>query len=167
VLFAEKAVIRPRNGVSHLQFRMANWRTNLIVEAHVSVYLLMVDRTSEGEVTRTPVEVELVRTSTPFFFLTFTAMHRIDEKSPFFGEGAIDRLRAAGAQLFVNLTGYDQTLGQTVHAYREYAFDNILENARFVDVIHLHPDGTREIDFSKFHEVELLPEITRETSLAS
>ncbi|MFX5476654.1 ion channel, partial [Acinetobacter baumannii] len=35
VLFTDKMVIRPRNGVPHLQIRVANWRTNLIIEANV------------------------------------------------------------------------------------------------------------------------------------
>ena len=35
VLFSDKLVIRPRNGVPHLQFRVANWRNNLVIEAQV------------------------------------------------------------------------------------------------------------------------------------
>jgi inward rectifier potassium channel len=154
VLFSRKLVIRPRNGVLHLQMRLANWRTNLIVEASLRVYLLVADRTQEGELIRTPVELKLVRGSTPVFFLTWTVMHRIDESSPFFGEGAVDRLKASGAQLFAMLTGYDQTMGQIVHAYHEYKFDDIEPGARFVDIVDATPDGTRHIDFTRFHDIE-------------
>ena len=87
------------------------------------------------------------------FFLTWTAMHAIDETSPFFGEGAIARLKAEGAQLFASLTGYDQTLGQNVHAYAEYKLDEIVPNAGFADMTTIHADGTRELDFSRFHDV--------------
>jgi inward rectifier potassium channel len=157
VLFSEKIVIRPRNGVPHLQFRIANWRTNLIIEATLRVYVLSNQRTTEGEVLRTPVELKLVRSSNPVFFLTWTAMHTIDESSPFYGDDAIANLAAENAPIYASLTGYDQTLGQTVHAYAEYALADIVPNARFADVITLRPGGVREIDFSRFNDVEPLP----------
>jgi inward rectifier potassium channel len=153
VLFSDRIVVRPRNGVPHMQFRIANWRTNLIVEAGLKVYLLMAQRTTEGEVQRVPVELKLVRPFSPVFFLTWTVMHAVDETSPFFGEDAIAKLKSSGAELFASLTGYDQTLGQIVHAYTEYKLDEIVHNAKFADIVTLHPDGRRELDFSRFHEV--------------
>ncbi len=154
VLFTNKIVIRKRNGIPHLQIRIANWRTNLIVEANVIVYLLMAEKTAEGETNRVPLELKLVRAASPVFFLTWTVMHCIDEASPFHGEGAMERLRENGVQMFVMLTGYDQTLGQNVHASVSYKIEDIVPAARFSDVLELAPDGTREIDFSRFHDVE-------------
>jgi inward rectifier potassium channel len=156
VLFSEKMVIRPRNGVPTLQFRIANWRTNLIIEAHLRVYILSVQRTLEGETLRAPVELKLVRETNPVFFLTWTAMHPIDEASPLFGDGVLERLRAEATPVYASLTGYDQTLGQTVHAYSEYSLHDIVPNSRFVDVVTIHADGRRELDFSRFHDVEPL-----------
>jgi inward rectifier potassium channel len=156
VLFSEKMVIRPRNGVPTLQFRIANWRTNLVIEAHLRVYILAMQRTLEGESLRTPVELKLVRSTNPVFFLTWTAMHPIDEESPLFGDGVIEKLRIEATSVYASLTGFDQTLGQTVHAYSEYSLNDIVPNARFADVVSVHPDGRREIDFSRFHEIEPL-----------
>jgi inward rectifier potassium channel len=113
------------------------------------------DVTKEGDVTRAPVEVKLVRSSNPVFFLTWTAMHVIDESSPFFGPGAIERLKEQQAQLFLMVNGFDQSMGQVVHAYKQYELDDILWNARFVDVVRVRDDKVREIDFAKFHDVEL------------
>jgi inward rectifier potassium channel len=157
VIFTDKLVICKRNGVPHLHLRAANWRTNLITEATLRVYLLIAERTEEGETMRTPIDVPLVRPSSPFFFLTWTALHKIDEKSPFYGDDAIEKLKARGAQLFASLSGYDQVLGQMVHAYREFKLDDIVKGARFADVITLGADGrTRELDFARFHDVEPL-----------
>lgn len=47
VLFSDKAVIGPRDGVPHLMFRLANWRHNLVVEAQLRVLLLRTHTTLE------------------------------------------------------------------------------------------------------------------------
>lgn len=153
VLFSEKAVVAPRNGVPHLMFRMANWRRNNIVEAQLRVVLLVIERTTEGEEMRRPIELPLVRDRNAVFILTWSAMHRIDETSPFYGPDAAERLRAMGAQIFLTITGTDETIGQTVHARYAYDLNDILWDWRFVDVLRVLPDGTRIIDYARFHEV--------------
>jgi hypothetical protein len=54
VLFSDKVVIGPRNGIPHLMFRMANWRRNNIFEATLHVILLVEETTDEGQVMRRP-----------------------------------------------------------------------------------------------------------------
>jgi inward rectifier potassium channel len=157
ILFSDKMVIHPRNGVPHLCFRMANWRHNQIVEAQVSLILLLTERTTEGDTLRRPMDLKLVRNANPLFSLTWLVMHEIDASSPFFGPGALDRLRAQNAELFLSLTGYDETIMQTIHARYAYALDDILESARFADILKLQPDGTRVLDYTKFHEVVEVP----------
>jgi inward rectifier potassium channel len=156
VLFSNKIVIGPRNGVPHMMFRMANWRRNRIVEARLMVVLLATERTLEGDVMRRQIDIPLVRSRTGVFFLTWSAMHLIDEKSPFFGPDAMERLRAQNAELYMGLTGFDETIGQTMHARKQYALDDIVEGARFADVLTTGADGGRVIDYRKFHDVVLL-----------
>jgi inward rectifier potassium channel len=153
VLFGEKFVVSRINGVPHVMFRMANWRGNLIVEAQLHFIALVEERTAEGEVFRRPIELPLVRDHNATFILTWTAMHLIDEKSPFFGDDPLAKLRAANAQLFLTLGGLDDTMGQTIHARYNYSLDDCVVNARFADVVHPRDDGTRVVDYSHFHEV--------------
>jgi inward rectifier potassium channel len=153
-LFADKAVVGPRDGVPHLAFRMANWRHNQVFDARLRVVLLSTRVTAEGELTRTLNDVPLVRNDTAFFVLTWTAMHRIDESSPFHGPDALERLRAAKAELFLSLSGIDETIGQSIYARKRYGLDDIVWNARFADVITLEDDGTRVVDYEKFHVTE-------------
>jgi inward rectifier potassium channel len=153
VLFADKVVIGPRNGVPHLMFRMANWRRNTIIEAHLRVILLAEERTEEGHVMRRPHDISLVRHTNPLFALTWTAMHTIDEKSPFFGPDALERLRERKAEIFLSLMGTDETFSQTVHARRAYKLSDIVVGAQFADVLSFHQDGTRVIDYRSFHQV--------------
>lgn len=153
VLFSKVAVIQPRNGVPHLCFRMANWRHNLVLEAQLRVILLVLERTTEGDVMRLPMELKLVRDRTALFAMTWTAMHRIDETSPFFADGALERLSAEGAEIYLSLTGFDETVMQTVHARYRYKIADIVPGARFADVVQINTDGSREIDYELFHDV--------------
>ena len=157
ILFSQKAVIANRDGVPHLQFRMANWRRNQIAEAQLSAMILLTEVTKEGETMRRPTTLKLVRERNPMFLLTWTAMHPIDAESPLFGgDAAMQKLRDMKAEIFLTLTGLDETLAQTIHTRYRYHLDDIVYNARFADILSMRPDGTRVIDFDKFHELEAL-----------
>ena len=162
VLFSEKAVVAPRDGIPHLQFRMANWRRNQIAEAQLAAMILITEVTKEGESMRRPNTLKLVRDRNPMFLLSWTAMHPIDEESPFFGgEAALARLREMKAEIFLTLTGLDETLAQTIHTRYRYRLEDIVYNARFSDIISMRPDGTRIIDFDKFHDLEMLDDVKK------
>lgn len=87
------------------------------------------------------------------FLHSWTGMHRIDPTSPFFGDDAMDRLRNDGVELYITVTGVDETLAQTIPARVRYTVDDIVQNARFVDILRVKPDGTRIIDYDHFHDI--------------
>jgi inward rectifier potassium channel len=153
VLFCDKAVIAPRDGVPHLMFRLANWRRNQIVEAQLSVLVLVTETTREGDAMRRPIPIPLVRSTNSMFALTWTAMHRIDEGSVFHGPEAMERLRALNAEIFLSVTGFDETLAQTIHARFRYALEDVVPNARFADVLTTSDAEVRTIDFDRFHDI--------------
>jgi inward rectifier potassium channel len=161
ILFSHNAIIAKRDGVPHLMFRLANWRRNQIAEAQLSVMVLLTETTREGETMRRPTSLKLARSANPMFLLTWTAMHPIDADSPFYGAGAFDKLRAMRAEIFLTVTGYDETLGQTIHARYRYLLDDVVHNARFADVLRTSEDGVRIIDYNKFHDIEMLDETAR------
>ena len=158
IMFSDKAVIGPRDGVPHLMFRMANYRRNQVADATLEALLLVTERTLEGDVMRRPHPLSLVLRSNALFAHTWTAMHRIDETSPFFGDGAMERLRSTGVEIYLTLTGVDETLAQTIHARARYTIDDIVNNARFADILRVDPNGTRVIDFDRFNEIQDLRE---------
>jgi inward rectifier potassium channel len=153
VLFSQKMVIHNRDGVPHLMFRMANWRHNRVLEANLRAFILVVEKTKEGEVMRRPLEINLVRGNTPIFVLTWTALHRIDEKSPFYGPDAIEKLRQQQGEIFLTLSGLDETFSQTIHARTTYKLDDIVTGSRFADVLTVAKDGSRTVDYRMFHQL--------------
>jgi inward rectifier potassium channel len=154
ILFSDRLVVANRNRVPHLMFRLANFRHNQILDAQVRLLALRTERTEEGDVLRRPVEVPLVRDRTHLFALTWIVFHRIDETSLFYGDNAIDNLRAEGVELYISFSGYDETLGQTLHAGHTYRLDQIAWGHRFADVLTLRADGERFVDYRNFHTIE-------------
>jgi inward rectifier potassium channel len=153
VLFGHHAVIRRWEGVPSLMFRMANARSSQIVEAHVTVMLVRTQRTAEGDLVRRLADLRLLRSQHALFALTWTAVHPIDEASPLRG-ATPESLAAADAVIVVSFSGFDESLAATVHARHTYPADRILFGRRLADVLVTEPDGTRIIDYRRFHDTE-------------
>jgi inward rectifier potassium channel len=133
-------------------FRLANARGNNIVEAQVHVVLARDERTREGERLRRFHDLAVLRGQNAIFALSWTVVHPIVAGSPLFGETAAT-LEAARAEIVVSLIGFEETFSQTVHARHAYAMDDVIWNARFVDILADFPDGRRRVDYTHFHDV--------------
>jgi inward rectifier potassium channel len=151
VMFSRVATIHDYNGIPTLIFRTANERRNNILEAKLSVYLMIDEVTEEGQMMRRLHELKLVRDHSPVFLLSWTVMHTIDQSSPLYGL-TVESMERLHAQILVSLTGVDETVEGTLHARHLYAARNIMFDRRFVDVIHMGNDGHRYLDYTYFHE---------------
>ena len=108
--------------------------------------------TIEGERVRRLYDLELVRTRTPLFILTWTVIHPIDERSPLYG-ATRESLREVDGEVVVSVIGIDETFSQTIHARYSYVTDEIVWDARFADIMSVLPDGRRLVDYTRFHDV--------------
>lgn len=151
VMFSRVATIHNYNGIPTLMFRAANERRNNILEAKLSVYLMIDEVTEEGQMMRRLHELKLVREHSPVFLLSWTVMHTIDQSSPLYGL-TLESMERLHAQVLVSLTGVDETVEGTLHARHFYAARNLMFDRRFVDVIHMGNDGHRYLDYTYFHE---------------
>jgi inward rectifier potassium channel len=138
-------------------FRLANARGNQIVEASLSVGVILDEKTAEGERIRAIHDLQLRRRTTPAFALSWTVMHRIDDKSPLHGFGP-EELESHDARIQITLTGIDSIFAQTVHARHAYFCEDVVFGRRFVDVITNHPDGAITLDLTHFHDTMALEE---------
>ena len=155
VIFSRVAVIAPFNGVPTLMYRTANKRFNQILEAQQRATLILDEVTIEGEVMRRFYDLELLRSQSPIFALTWTVMHAIDENSPLYKLTAKDLVEQQ-AEIVITLTGLDETVSQTIHARHSFVASEILWDLRFVDIISRTPAGKRVVDYTRFHEVKPL-----------
>lgn len=155
VLFSNVVCISKHDGHPTLLFRLANARGNRLIEASLSVTLAMTTRTKEGEMFRKVHDVPLVRSTNPLFWIGWTAMHRIDEQSPFWGETK-ESLLEKGAELIVVLSGVDEHSSASVHTRRSYGPDEIRWGERFVDLLSQNVQNgvLRSADYSRFHDTQ-------------
>lgn len=154
VIFSDKAIIQEIDGVPCLMVRFANLRTNEIAEAQVSLSWAHDEVTKEGEEFRDfgPLKLETERSS--MFVLSWTVVHPIDKTSPLYGLQLDDMLKKQ-AEIFLVMTGWDETFAQTIHARHSYGPDDILWNHRYRDMSYRTPDNQRLIlDIRKIHDVE-------------
>ena len=151
VMFAEVAVVSDREGVPTLMFRVANERRNHVVEATMKVALMRFEATAEGERVRKVHDLDLVRSQSPVFVLTWTVMHPILPGTPLYGETA-ESLAARETEIVLTFTGLDETLSQTIHARHSYLTEELRYGARFADILGAK-DGKRVVDYTKFHDV--------------
>ena len=151
VRFSKVAVVGNHDGTKTLKFRVANDRSSHIVEAQLRLWLIAESMTSEGERYRRSVELPLHRSESPVFSLTWMAMHSIDETSAlneYLDNSALnDRWH-----LLITFTGYHESLANQVYARHVYLPRDVQQNATFVDIVTISPDGGRVIDLTNFEK---------------
>jgi len=151
VMFSNRAVITRYQGKPALMFRVANTRINEVVEANIRIAVLKHEVATEGHTMRRLHELQLLRKTTPIFYLSWTVIHQIDEDSPLYGIDA-ETMREGHLLVIVTLTGLDSTLASQVHARQVYHPDEVLWDRVFVDILSTLPTGQLQIDYSRFHE---------------
>ncbi len=153
VMFSQYAVVTLFNGIPTLMFRAANQRRNRILDAQVQLTLVRNEVTKEGHFMRRFEDVQLARSHSPIFALTWTVMHPIHPMSPFHNSNP-EELWQHESELIVTLTGLDETFAQTIHARHSYTPDEILWDRHLADIMFQTVDGRLAIDYSRFHLVE-------------
>ncbi|HXO21073.1 MAG TPA: ion channel [Thermoanaerobaculia bacterium] len=152
ILFSDRAVIMPYQGITAFAFRIANGRSNQLVEVAAKV-MWTGFRWRDGKETREFLPLRLEREKVAFFPLSWTIVHPIDSASPLFGLTQED-FQESDAEMLVLLTGTDDTFAQTVHARSSYKADEIVWGARFANMFNPLREGVVSVDMSRLHEIE-------------
>ncbi len=153
IMFSNIAVITAYRGITAFEFRIANQRSNEIVELEAKVLFSRIEF-AEGRKVRKFYDLNLERRKVTFFPLSWTIVHPIDESSPLKGVADQD-LRDSDAEFLVLLTGIDETFSQTVHARSSYKPHEILWGPRFSDIFR-RPEkgGPLTVDVGRIHQTE-------------
>ena len=115
IVFADSAVVTTADdGRRLLMIRIGNGRPNALMEATARLTTLVTKRSSTGQTFRHAVDLKLARSDMPFFPLTWTLIHELDDTSPVRealrgGEEGSDGLR-----LLLTISARDPALDATV-----------------------------------------------------
>ncbi len=151
--FTREAVISPVNGQPSLSFRVTNERSNRIVDAQIRAVAIRRETTTEGSTFYRMVDLRLSRDRALSLTRSWTAIHPIDEHSPFWNQTP-ESIDEQELEVQVLIVGLDETTMQTVHAGHRYFAHQLLWGARHVDVLVETADGNVVLDLTKFHDTE-------------
>lgn len=152
ILFSETAVVTPpdpRTGHRKLMFRIANQRSNTIIEVHARVLLTL----ARADGTRRYYALPLERDQVMFLPLNWTLVHEIDAESPLY-EVEPEELAAQLGEMLILLRGYDDTYAQDIHARSSYRYDEWRWNHRFVVAYKPDQSGELVLDLARLHDTE-------------
>ena len=152
VAFSKNILVSVRNGQPILTWRIANRRSTSLLDATAQAHVLIDDVSSEGHRMRRNHVLELERSSMPIFFLSWTLIHRLDEKSPLYGL-SLDNANERVIGIVVSFTGVDETMLQAVHARQLFNAEDLRFGARFADMIDASSPGMLVIDHGQMDEL--------------
>ena len=149
--FSRQMVVAPYGGGTSLQFRVANRRTNNLMEIKAEVLLMTVEPSDHG-LKRKYRPLALERASVVFMPLTWTVVHPIDEASPLWARTA-EQLAREQAEFLILIKAFDDTFFQTIHARRSYRHEEVVWGARFVPAFKPDSYGRMELDLERISDI--------------
>jgi inward rectifier potassium channel len=153
IIYSRNAIVAPYRDKTALEFRIANARSNQLIEVQVQVILTKMERVG-GSTVRKFYDLDLERHRVVFFALSWTVVHPIDPKSPMWGLTYKD-LVDADAEFLVLLIATDETVSQTVHSRSSYKADEVVWGAKFANMfLRNEADGIVGMNLSRIHDIE-------------
>jgi len=152
VRFSRVALVGIHDGKKVLRFRLGNLRSTNIVEAQLSLWLVLDRINQEKEFYREIVLLPLDRNETPLFSFSWTAFHPLNENSPLLD--IINHPDQKKWHLLVTFTGYHESFANQVYARHVYLPSQIHHNANFMDLTRIAHDGSKRISMENFEKIK-------------
>jgi inward rectifier potassium channel len=154
LLFSRHALIAPYQNITALEFRVANARSNELIEVSAKVLLSRFEQI-DGVRTRRYYTLELERPGVTFLPLTWTVVHPIDARSPLYMETP-ESLRSSRSEFLVLLRAFDETFSATVQTRTSFIPDEVLWGFRFANAFVLSQSANNKVavDMRQFDKVE-------------
>ena len=155
ISFADDAVVTTGDaGRRMLMIRIGNARPYPLTDATARLTTLVARRTSSGQTFRQAVDLKLLRSDMPFFPLTWTLIHELDERSVLTPLLATEGERGDALRLLLSLSARDPALDATVSVLKSYDQDNVRLDAHYVDAVSWDGDNRSIADLRKISLTE-------------
>lgn len=151
LVFCRNPLLTTFEGSPALMFRIANARTNMVMEVSVRAAALKNMASAEGYNMRRQYDLKLVRDNSMAFILPWTVIHLIDENSPLDGMTDED-MKKADLSIFISLRGTDDIYTSEIHSLHIYSHDKFRRGTKFVDMLEIDQGPKRRVDHRKIHD---------------
>jgi inward rectifier potassium channel len=149
--FSANLLIAPYQDGTALEFRVANRRSNILVEARAKLLLMTVEPLNGG-LKRNFELLNLEREGVMFLATPWTIVHPIDKESPLWGKTAEDLAREQ-AEILILIKAYDDTFAQTVQARHSYRHDEFVWGRKFAPAFSIDDDGDVVVALDKIGDI--------------
>lgn len=158
IKFSKNALIAPYRGGIALMFRLAPYKNNNLSEVEVRV-TLAVSTEENGKLTDKFYDLTLEMSKINGLALSWTIVHPIDDKSPFYGLTKTD-IAATDMEILVFLKAFDAVFSNNVVTRTSYISPEIVWGAKFKTMFHPNEDKSKtilQVDMLNDHENAELP----------
>lgn len=150
ILYSNNILIAPYKNINGYMFRLANLRSNQLIELQINV-LLSINIMEDGKLIRRFIPLELERDKINLLTLSWTVVHPVNDTSPL-KNLSLNDLISGEAEFIVMLKSFDDAFSQTVHSRTSYKADEIVDHATFEKIISTDENGVATIDLSKLSD---------------
>jgi len=154
IVFSNNAIIAPFRDGKSLQFRIANQRSNVLMNLEAKLLLMRVER-EEGQFIHKYFNLNLDLPFISFFPLSWTIVHPINDDSPL-KDFSKDQFENTDAEILILIKGFDESFNQDVHIRYSYRFDEIIWNAQYKRAFTTNKEGETILQLEQIHEYELV-----------
>jgi inward rectifier potassium channel len=154
IIFSEKAIITPHKDGTALMFRIANARSNILMEMKASAMVTFLDK-GEHQFNRKYYPLNFEINFINFFPLPWTIVHPINEDSPLFQKTPED-LKKLEAEILIMIKGFDDSFSQQVITRYSYKYNEIDWEVKFIRAFTTDETGETIVNLDKISATESL-----------
>lgn len=127
VMYSKNILIAPYQGGTAVMFRVTNKKQYELFEAEAAVNLSITNpETNKRDFHNLDLEINRIN----FLPLTWTIVHPIDEKSPFYGL-SIEDLKKRDFEVIILIKAISDTFNQSIYSRNSYKAEDLVVGAKF------------------------------------
>ncbi|MCB0496024.1 MAG: potassium transporter [Cyclobacteriaceae bacterium] len=152
LLYSKNALIAPFEDGWAMMFRVTNIRKSLLIAMSANVAISIRD-VLKGDEKRVYYRLPLRLSAIEFFPGSWTLVHPIDADSPF-NKIDLHNLEKEDFEIIIQIKGFDETFGQTVHSHYSYIEEELVVGAKFRLAYEFDEKGQSYLPVDKFNDFD-------------
>jgi inward rectifier potassium channel len=124
IIFGNYALISSYKDNDCVMFRLGNLLTSQIADPVAKAVLICDEKSDYGTVKRAFFDLDLIQNNAPLLMPSWTIRHQLNKESPLF-KATKESLKQKNIEIIVSVTGFDETLSQSVRTHHSYIANEV------------------------------------------